>query len=313
MLLALKVDVDTLRGTREGVPRLVEILRRHDAGATFLFSVGPDHTGRAIRRVFRPGFFAKVQRTSVVRHYGVKTLLYGTLLPGPDIGARTSDLMRQVRDDGFEVGLHAWDHVKWQDGLDGACAEWTAREMGLACKRFTEIFKEAPKVHGAAGWQMNVHALRLTQALGFDYCSDGRGTHPHLPMWNAELIRCAQLPTTLPTLDELLGTDDIDESNVADRLLKTTALPARGTFGGHVYTLHAELEGMQLAPVFERLLEGWTAQGYRLVPMRTLYESLQTYSLPRCDVGTGQVRGRSGTLFVQKEEFLGDVDLADAA
>src|SRR5579864_5719440 len=92
MLLALKVDVDTLRGTREGVPRLLDILRRHGAGATFLFSVGPDHTGRAIRRVFRPGFIGKVQRTSVVRHYGLPTLLYGTLLPGPDIGRRAGDI-----------------------------------------------------------------------------------------------------------------------------------------------------------------------------------------------------------------------------
>ena len=104
MLLALKIDVDTLRGTREGVPRLLDCLRRQEAGATFLFSVGPDHTGRAIRRVFRPGFVDKVQRTSVVRHYGVKTLLYGTLLPGPDIGRRAGDIMRQTRDQGFEVG-----------------------------------------------------------------------------------------------------------------------------------------------------------------------------------------------------------------
>ena len=66
MLLALKIDVDTLRGTREGVPNLVELLRRYQAGATFLFSVGPDHTGRAIKRVLRPGFFGKVRRTSVV-------------------------------------------------------------------------------------------------------------------------------------------------------------------------------------------------------------------------------------------------------
>ena len=138
MLLALKIDVDTLRGTREGVPRLVEILRRHDAGATFLFSVGPDHTGRAIRRVFRPGFMRKVQRTSVVRHYGIKTLLYGTLLPGPDIGRRAGDVMRRTRDEGFEIGIHAWDHVKWQDGVDGADAEWTGKQMQLACERFTE-------------------------------------------------------------------------------------------------------------------------------------------------------------------------------
>ena len=59
--------------------------------------------------------------------------------------------------------------------------------MQRACERYTEIFREPPRTHGAAGWQMNVHALRLTQRLGFDYCSDGRGTHPHLPVWNAEL------------------------------------------------------------------------------------------------------------------------------
>jgi undecaprenyl phosphate-alpha-L-ara4FN deformylase len=314
MLLALKIDVDTLRGTHEGVPRLLEILRRHDAGATFLFSVGPDHTGRAIRRVFRPGFFEKVQRTSVVRHYGVKTLLYGTLLPGPDIGLRAGDVMRQVRDEGFEVGVHAWDHVKWQDGLDGACAEWTAKQMGLACERFTDIFKEAPRTHGAAGWQMNVHALRLTQALGFEYCSDGRGTYPHLPVWNAELIRCPQLPTTLPTLDELIGTDGVSEDNVADRLLESTATPpANPAFAGHVFTLHAELEGMRLVGVFERLLAGWKAQGYTLVSMRTLYETLQALALPRCEVQLGAVPGRSGTLFSQGREFLADVDLAQAA
>ncbi|MDE1715615.1 4-deoxy-4-formamido-L-arabinose-phosphoundecaprenol deformylase, partial [Chromobacterium amazonense] len=62
--LALKIDVDTWRGTREGVPRLMDMLKRHQAGATFLFSLGPDHTGRAIKRVFRPGFLSKVSRTS---------------------------------------------------------------------------------------------------------------------------------------------------------------------------------------------------------------------------------------------------------
>ncbi len=104
MRLALKIDVDTLRGTREGVPRLVALLRKHGITATFLFSLGPDHTGRAIKRVFRPGFVGKVRRTSVVKHYGVKTLLYGTLLPGPDIGRRAADVMQGVRDAGHETG-----------------------------------------------------------------------------------------------------------------------------------------------------------------------------------------------------------------
>src|SRR4051812_12784227 len=101
--MTLKVDVDTLRGTREGVPRLARQLRRMNIPATFLFSLGPDHTGRALRRIFRRGFIAKVRRTSVARHYGLRTLLYGTLLPGPDIGRLCRAEMLEVAQLGFEV------------------------------------------------------------------------------------------------------------------------------------------------------------------------------------------------------------------
>lgn len=310
MRLALKVDVDTLRGTREGVPNLVEILRKHGVTATFLFSLGPDHTGRAIKRIFRPGFFGKVRRTSVLKHYGIRTLLYGTLLPGPDIGKRAADVMLGARDAGHETGIHCWDHIRWQDGVGDADEKWTFDEMQLACARYTDIFMSPPTTHGAAGWQMNRHAMRMTQRLGFDYCSDGRGTHPHLPVWNAEPIRCPQFPTTLPTLDELIGTGDITEDNVAAHLLERTLQPAPA---GHVFTLHAELEGMRLAPAFEQLIVGWKAQGWTLGPTRNLFEAVEPMALPRCAVGPGTIPGRTGTMLVQGREFLADVDLAQAA
>lgn len=310
MRLGLKVDVDTLRGTREGVPRLADILARHGITATFLFSLGPDHTGRAIKRIFHPGFFGKVRRTSVVRHYGLRTLLYGTLLPGPDIGRRAADVMTSIRDAGHETGIHCFDHVRWQDGIANAGAEWTRREMQKAFDRYAEIFGAPPATHGAAGWQMNVHALRLTQRLGFDYCSDGRGRHPHLPVWRGELVRCPQFPTTLPTLDELIGADGITEDNVAAHLLERTREP-RHT--GHVFTAHAELEGQRLAGVFEQLVIGWKAQGWTLGPVRALRDAIEPLALPRCEVGAGRVDGRSGTLLVQGEEFLAELLLRDAA
>lgn len=309
-MIALKVDVDTYRGTLVGVPRLVDALRRHHAGATFLFSLGPDHTGRAIRRAFRPGFMKKVSRTSVLEHYGLLTLLYGTLLPGPDIGRRCAAILRGVRDAGFEAGVHAWDHVRWQDGVATADAEWTEREMRRACARYADIFGEAPRAHGAAGWQMNAHALRLTQRLGFAYASDCRGSHPFMPVWNGELIACAQLPTTLPTLDELLGRDGLTPDNVAERLLRLTAdRPGRS----HVYTLHAELEGQKLLPVFQRLLDGWKAQGRRLVALRELSAGLDRAALPRHEIVAGEVAGRSGTLMLQGAEFLAAPPLHAAA
>ena len=306
MKIALKIDVDTYRGTREGVPKLVEILKRHNAGATFLFSLGPDHTGRAIKRAFRPGFMKKVSRTSVLEHYGIITLLYGTLLPGPDIGLRCADILRSVRDAGFETGIHTWDHVKWQDGVAKADAAWTAEQMQLACDRYASVFGERARVHGAAGWQMNRHSYRLTQQLGFDYCSDTRGTQPFIPIVNAEIIACPQLPTTLPTLDELIGVGDITVDNVAEHLLQLSA-DRRST--GHVYTLHAELEGMKLAPVFEKLLAGWRTAGHELVSLRDYCATFEAGTLPRHVVNDSEIPGRSGTLSVQCEEFLADAAL----
>ena len=301
MKLALKIDVDTYRGTLEGVPRLVEMLQKHHAQATFLFSLGPDHTGRAIKRVFRPGFLKKVSRTSVTAHYGLKTLMYGTLLPGPDIGRRCADVLRAVRDAGFEVGIHTFDHVRWQDHVADEDAAWTQREMQRAQDRFQEIFGEPALTHGAAGWQMNVHALRLEQRMGFRYASDTRGTHPFIPMWNAEIIACPQLPTTLPTLDELIGVDGITEANVAEHLL---ALTENRPAAGHVYTLHAELEGMKLAPVFEQLLAGWARQGYDLVSMENYFSEIDPKKLPHHDVVLMEIPGRSGALAIQGTQFL---------
>jgi peptidoglycan/xylan/chitin deacetylase (PgdA/CDA1 family) len=283
------------------VPALIDILKRHGAGATFLFSLGPDHTGRAIKRALRPGFMQKVNRTSVVEHYGLKTLMYGTLLPGPDIGKRCAPILRSVRDAGFEVGIHTWDHVKWQDGVVSANEKWTGWQMSLACQRFREVFDEDAAVHGAAGWQMNVHAYRRTQSLGFRYASDTRGTHPFIPVIRAEIVGCPQFPTTLPTLDELIGLDGITVENVAEALLARTAEPH-----DHVFTLHAELEGMKLAPIFEKLLEGWKAQGYELCAMRELVGAVEPSKLPLHSVVDAPRQGRSGTLASQGPPFLAE-------
>jgi len=298
--LALKVDVDTWRGTRDGIPRLLDALERNDARASFLFSLGPDHTGRAIRRALRPGFLGKVARTSVVEHYGVRTLLYGTLLPGPDIGRREATLMRRVRDRGFEVGVHCWDHVLWQDHVGARDAAWTRTQMRLAVDRFGEIFGAAPRVHGAAGWQMNEAAWPLERELGFAYASDTRGTHAFRPVdTEGRAIGVPQLPTTLPTLDELIGLHGVTAANADAHLLALTAKPAPDV---HVYTLHAELEGGRLCDVFERLLRGWREQGWQLLGLDGVYASLDAQALPAHRVASGSVPGRSGTLAVQGAE-----------
>jgi peptidoglycan/xylan/chitin deacetylase (PgdA/CDA1 family) len=309
-LITLKIDVDTYRGTREGVPNLVRLLQKHQANASFLFSLGPDHTGWALRRAFRPGFFQKVSRTSVLEHYGFKTLMYGVLLPAPDIGRTCAAEMRAVRDAGFECGIHTWDHVVWQDNVRRRDATWTRAQMQKSFDRFVEIFGQPPKTHGAAGWQMNEHAFAQLDAVGLAYASDGRAqltesgalanpaAGPHRLSAFGKTLSCIQLPTTLPTLDEMLGRSMngvvVDTINIAAHLLKLTEQPR-----DHVYTLHAELEGQKLAPIFDQLLSGWRAQGYQCVAMADYYEQVKNHPLPTYPISWGELPGRSGELILQ--------------
>jgi hypothetical protein len=179
--------------------------------------------------------------------------------------------------------------------------------MDNAWRRYTQIFGEAPATHGAAGWQMNEHAFRELDARGLRYASDGReelkadgsllrpDAGPHRLAVDGRALSCVQLPTTLPTLDEVLGRNiggrELDRSNVADFLLGLTRQPR-----DHVYTLHAELEGQKLAPIFDQLLSGWRDQGYTLASMGQYYQSLDLRSLPVRPLRWGQLPGRSGDL-----------------
>jgi undecaprenyl phosphate-alpha-L-ara4FN deformylase len=294
--IALKVDVDTLRGTLEGVPALVAAMSRLQAGGSFYFSLGPDHTGRALKRVFRRGFLGKVRRTSVVEHYGIRTLLYGTLLPGPRIDRRGGDVMRAVQAVGFEVGVHCHDHVRWQDGVAHADPAWTRREFVRAMDAFQGVFGTAARAHAAAGWQLNAGVLDLEREFALDYASDSRGTGPFWPTMAGLEGRCVQLPTTLPTLDELIGVDGRDAQAAAQEILR---LSRTGSSDTHVFTLHAELEGQKLLPQFQFLLQRWREVGMQLISMHDYHRSLHRDAIPRHELQWGEVAGRSGQLAVQ--------------
>jgi hypothetical protein len=138
--------------------------------------------------------------------------------------------------------------------------------------------------------------------MGFQWSSDCRGSHPFLPLWDGEPVRCPQLPTTLPTLDEIgLPAAQTDELAAAV-LSKSEYRPDHG----HVFALSAELEGIALAECFESLLTGWREQGYSIVSLQSVFDSLNPALLPRHSVAMGHVSGRGAAVLLQGPEFLAD-------
>lgn len=291
MKVGLRIEVCTYRGTRLGVPRLMALLKQFRASATFLFNLGPDHTGRA------PGSLPRVPK---LRCYGVSTLLSGTLLPAPDIGARCRDLMRSVRAEGYEAGILALDRARWMKRIGRAGEQWTMDEMRRARACYEDIFGVPALTHGAPGWRMNRFAYRYTQRLGFRHCSDTRGEGPFIPVVNAEIVACPQLPTTLPALDELLAAG-LNPDEAVRRLLELSRKPPRE---GHVHTLRAEVEGTLFEPALRALLEGWAAMGQQPVSLRDYAAGLDLAHLPRRVIVEQPVAGLAWAAAAGGKEFL---------
>lgn len=294
-MVAIKVDVDTYAGTRDGVPALLEDLGRFGVSATFYFSMGPDNSGKAIRRIFtRPGFLKKMLRTKAPAAYGIKTMLYGTLLPAPMIAAGFPDVLRETERQGHEVGIHCWDHVKWHDYLPWFPKQLTAMELGLASALFEEILGHRAVTTAAPGWTVSPDSLEVQDAMGLNYCSDGRGTRPFYPVMGGRRFRTLQIPTTLPTADEILGENGITPENIhqyySDNLKE----------GLNVLTIHAELEGGAIRASFVRLLERFKADGVRIVTLGQVAHEITT--LPACELLMDEIEGRAGKVAIQGEE-----------
>jgi peptidoglycan/xylan/chitin deacetylase (PgdA/CDA1 family) len=294
--LAFKIDVDTDRGTRLGVPSLMHDLRVAGAPATFLFSLGPDQTGRAITRVFRPGFFKKVSRTGVVRLYGLRTLLNGTLLPAPHIGLRNETIMRSVRDAGFEIGIHCLNHYRWQDYLHTMSPEAVQAEFEAARAEFRRIFGTEAVTAGAPGWQSNYNSRDAYDRAGLLYASDTRGHTPYFVQLAGRTFTTLEIPTTLPTLDELLGRPEFPENRIAAHLL---SLLRPGKL--NVFTLHAELEGMGKRALFRDFLATLMRANVKIVSLEQAARDLlaQREKIPVCATLQTAVDGRSGLLATQ--------------
>jgi peptidoglycan/xylan/chitin deacetylase (PgdA/CDA1 family) len=294
--VALKIDVDTHQGLELGVPRLASMLEREGVAASFYVSMGPDNSGRAILRVFRNrGFLSKMFRTKAVSMYGTRTILSGTLLPSRPIALSFPGILRDLKARGFEVGVHGYDHVRWQDHLDAIGEAGVRNELEDAFEAYRAIFDEASKSFAAPGWRTNDAALVALDTMGLDYRSDTRGGAPYRCFVEGRVLATPEIPTTLPTLDEVMGRRDLsDDSAVREfylGLCKPDAL--------NVHTIHAETEGMGQLENFTALIRALKDRGAKFVQLREVACRLNRAELPACEVVRTTLPGRAGWISAQ--------------
>jgi undecaprenyl phosphate-alpha-L-ara4FN deformylase len=288
--IGLRIDVDTFRGTRIGVPRLLSSLQKRGIRGTWYVTLGPDNMGRHAWRMLKPAFAVKMLRSGAPSLYGWDIVLRGTVWPGPVISRHLAHQLRLPAQAEHEVGVHAWDHHRWQVGADRLSDEQMNAELERAIAAFVEVYGCEPETAAAPGWRFDERLLALPASRTFRWRSDTRGEAvPFRPLLAGAPIDQPQIPVDLPTYDEGVG-----RGSGADEQWNRSLLERLADGKPHVLTIHAESEGGAKAALFERFLDAALAAGHRFEPLGAWLARHKPRDAAR--LVHGQVRGREGWL-----------------
>ena len=158
----------------------------------------------------------------------------------------------------------------------------------------SEILGAPPSTSAAPGWRANESTLAAKQGFPFRFNSDCRGTSIFRPLVRGAPSTQPQIPTTLPTYDELIGRDGTTRENYNARLIEKFRPGAL-----NVLCIHAESEGLLCFDLFRDFCERVAALGATFVPLSDLLPA-DFAALPAAPMALAAQPGREGLIAIQQ-------------
>lgn len=286
-VFGLRIDIDTIRCLKEGVPNLLRVLAKHDLKASFycpmgwegdFVSVFKNRFIRSDKRFKREKTFTATQKTgtSLAEYFRLARTLF---LPQKFLD--NVEILKRIIDEGHELGVHGYVHARWR------CP--TRRELEIEFQQMVGKFEQAfgvpPAGLAAPLFQRSEDVLELCDHHVFSYASFMGGDKPFYPQEQGRSYRHMQIPVTLDIMDQgrmlpllyfFALQDDSDDRILRNSLQTVEEKMKKQELELYTMHIHPKDEGIGLVQIFEPFIAEIKGLGLTCMTFREICQKYRS-------------------------------------
>lgn len=265
-IFSLRIDIDSLVGLEKGVPNVLDVLKKYDIKASFYITFGREGNlfevlkYKILRKAYKMGNKQKFPNSRLKSIVNRRSEILRLLLCPRKISSM-KNLLRRIKEEGHNVGLHSYIHVKWRAIKE----KEIKREFERMIKSFKDVFQTKPMSFASPYFTNNKLILDYTDKYQLRYASCLDGVYPFLPNHYHHIeipVNTKMTSSGLPLIEYFarLGYNDkkilAESINIIEENMRK--------FGLVTTYIHPRIEGYYFIGIFNKLIKYVKEKGYEV-------------------------------------------------
>ncbi|MFC1710683.1 polysaccharide deacetylase family protein [Nanoarchaeota archaeon] len=162
----LRVDLESDKGIRLGLPKLLDLLKKYDIKASFYLVMGGESNLFELLK-----HRGKIKGERSIKLWSTKDKLRMALLP-KDFVVKNKVILKRILDEGHELGLHGWKHREWSRGLEKINVK---KRVFQSRKKYIELFGKEPISFASPALKTDENVVSVLHMNKIKFMSDFMG------------------------------------------------------------------------------------------------------------------------------------------
>ena len=171
MVFSLRIDIESGKGIREGIPKILDLLKKYNIKASFYLVMGGESNLFEILKNPRRDSEIPVRKIKI---FSKKEMIRMLLFPR-DFVRNNQKILLRILKDGHELGIHGWKHREWTRGFEKLNIKKT---LFKSVKKYIKIFGRKPTTFTSPAFKTNLKIIRELEKFDFKFISDLDGKKP---------------------------------------------------------------------------------------------------------------------------------------